>query len=757
MFKFRQSAILRFNLLVIFAFTLAGVLIIGKAAVIMFVERDKWNAKKEESIKRNVPIEQRRGDIIADNGELIVSTLPKYRLKFDFKYYNPRNKNDEKKINSERDSIWNKHLHELCVGMNNILPGTSVNELKERFRYGLKNRKGGYEPYRGSISYLQYKEIQKLPIINLGKKYSGCYTEELIERKNMIGNAGNSTFGVARITEIDGKRVEETNGLEKKYNEYLRGETGYGTRSTIGGKRILREDKQPKDGYDIQTTLDTEMMNICHTALERELKAKTLAAGWAILMETKTGDIKAVVNLSPRKIKVRNGVKYVDEYIDTIGNSMPLQRSHAFCERYQPGSIFKTVALTAILADGKLTTKDSVKSYESRVKSFSGHVVHDEMYRDNGTGKYSMSDAMMYSSNISLVQFIKDAYGDNPKEYSNTLVRFGLEQNYNLIDKEATPYIKKPGNADWDGYSLNSMAMGYAIEMTAINMVAFYNTIANGGRQMQPRLVKAVLNNGKVVKEFPTRVLDEQLFTKEVADTMTNMLVNVVNGKTIDQTENRRWRMGINEGRDGTGKQAYSEMMTIAGKTGTAISAKNKKDKLMSFCGFFPAEAPEYTLIVQIMYEYDLDPRPDSTKVRKGYGGGSTSAIVFKEIAENIMVNKIERPVQRGEKELPITPSIKKGNLEEAYLLLNSIGALDSIPQIEKGKEWGEIKYTKDGKHKVSTTEFGKVPDVKGMGAKEAVYLLGRHNFNVVIDGYGIVKMQMMGEDENTIILKLGQ
>ena len=753
MFKFRQNAILRFNLLVIFAFTLVGFLILGKAAMIMFVERDEWNKKKEESIERNVPIEQRRGDIIADNGELFVSTLPKYRLKFDFKYYNPRNKKDEEKINAERDSIWDRHLHELCVGLNDILPGTSVSELKERFRYGLEKQRGGYEPYRGGISYLQYKKIQKLPIINLGKKYSGCYTEEQIERKNMIGSAGNSTFGVFRTTEIDGKRVEESNGLEKKYNEYLRGETGYGTRSKIGGKSILREEKQPKDGYDIQTTLDAEMMNICHTALERELKSKTLAAGWAILMETKTGDIKAVVNLSPRKIIKRNGVKTVDEYIDTIGNSMPLQRNHAFCERYQPGSIFKTVALTAILADGKLTTKDSVKSYENRVRNFNGHVVHDEMYRDNGTGKYSMSDAMMYSSNISLVQFIKNAYGDNPKEYANTLVRFGLEQNYNLIDKEATPYIKKPGNADWDGFSINSMAMGYAVEMTAINMVAFYNTIANGGRQMQPRLVKAVLNNGKVVKEFPTRVLDEQLFTKEVADTMTSMLVNVVNGKTIDQTENRRWRMGENEGRDGTGKQAYSEMMTIAGKTGTAISAKNKKDKLMSFCGFFPAEAPEYTLIVQIMYEYDLDPRPDSTKVRKGYGGGSTSAIVFKEIAENIMVNKLARPVERGEEIIPITPSVKKGNLDEAYRLLYSIGALDSIPDIEKGKEWGEIKYGKDGKPKVSTKEFDKVPDVTGMGAKEAVYLLERHNFNVRLEGCGTVKKQT--QDGDIITLKL--
>ena len=728
MFKFRENAVLRFNLLVIFFFTLIGIIILGKAAIIMFIERDEWNKKKEESIERNVEIAPRRGDIIADNGELIVSTLPRYRLKFDFKYYNPRNKKDEEQVNAERDSIWNENMHELCVGMNDILSGTSVAELEKRFREGRAKKRGGYEPYRGNISYLQYKKIQKLPIINLGKKYSGCYTEEYIERLNMNGNIGNSTFGIVRLAEIDGKKVEELSGLEKKYNEYLKGEAGVGTRSKIGGKSILREEKPPTDGFAIQTTLNTQMMDICRTALDSILTNCHLAAGWVILMETKTGDIKAIVNLS-RNEKGR--------YVDAISNDMPLQRNHALCERYQPGSIFKTVALTAILANGKLTTKDSVKAYKERVHNFKGHKVHDEMYRDNGTGKYSMSDAMMYSSNISLVQFIRDAYLDNPEQYTNTLVRFGLERNYNLIDKEATPYIKKPGTKDWDGYSLNSMGMGYAVEMTAINMVSFYNTIANGGRQMQPRLVKAILKNGKPVKQFPTKVLDKQLFPKAVADTITSMLVKVVNGKSVivDKSD---WRYGK---RDGTGANAYSELMTIAGKTGTAISAKNEKDKLMSFCGFFPAEEPEYTLIVQTMYDHDLAKRLNETR---SFGGGSTSAKVFKEIAEKIMTGKLATPIEeiKKAKDDYNGPKVKKGNIKEAYWLLHDIGALDSIPQIDKGKEWGNLKF-KNG-----------IPDVTGMGAKEAVYLLQEYNYKVKIDGYGIVEKQTR-EGDDTIILEL--
>lgn len=412
----------------------------------------------------------------------------------------------------------------------------------------------------------------------------------------------------------NGEKVEDVNGLEtrvrleKEYNGYLKG------------------------GYDIQTTLNTQMMDICRTELEKVLKEKHLAAGWAILMETKTGDIKAIVNLARND----KGI-----YSDTIGGKKIrfgawdkyVQKNHALCERYEPGSIFKTVALTAILADGKLTTKDSVNAYPSKVHKFGGHRVSDEMYRDNGTGKYSMKDAMMYSSNISMVQFIRNAYLDCPEQYTNTLQRFGLTDNYYLVNDEVTPKIKIPGTKEWDGYSLNSMSYGYAVEMTAINMVAFYNTIANGGQQMQPRLVKAILNNGTPVVEFPTRVINWQLFPKSVADDITYMLTEVVNGKSII-VDKKDWRYGMY---DGTGKLARSELMTIAGKTGTA-KQYGSDDKLLSFCGFFPAEAPEYTLIVQIMYDYELDPRSSDEK-KYGYGGGNTSGVVFKNIAEKIMKN----------------------------------------------------------------------------------------------------------------------
>ena len=762
MFKFRQNAILRFNLLVIFFFTLAGIFIIGKATIIMFVERDDWNKIKEKNIKRDVPIEQRRGNFLADNGELLVSSLPQYRLKFDFKYYNPTDKKDEERINAERDTMWKIHLHELCVGMNEILPGTSVAELESRFRNGLEKQRGGYQPYRGHVSYQQYKQILELPIINQGKIYSGLHDpEEEKNRENILGSTGNSTFGVARTPEINGKKVQELSGLEKKYNNYLKGEAGIGTRAKVGGKWITTQEKKlPKDGYDVQTTLNSQMMEICRTELEAVLKEKHLPAGWAILMETKTGDIKAVVNLARDK----NG-----EYTDSLGNekikfgnkSIFVQKNHALCERYEPGSIFKTVAITAILADGKLTTKDSVYSYKDGVYNFNGHRVSDEMYRDNGVGMYSMKDAIMYSSNISMVQYIRKAYLNCPEQYTNTLHRFGLGQNYHLVDNEATPYIKRPGTKDWDGFSLNSMSYGYAVEMTAINMVSFYNTIANGGRQMQPRLVKAILKNGKVVEEFPTKVINEQLFPKSVADEVTYMLKEVVNGKSIIAKKSD-WRYGK---LDGTGKAAYSELfakagMSIAGKTGTA-KQYNSNDKLLSFCGFFPAEAPEYTLIVQIMYDYELDPRPkkDKDDRTKGYGGGNTSGAVFKNIAEKIMTRKLAIPLEKESGEdVNLTPAIKAGDINEAYFLLNSVGILDSIPEPDTKKDWGKIEYENNQPgEKTEEYDFEKDPvKLDGMGAKEATYLLQKQNFKVKLVGFGTVMSDSIEFAGDTVVLKLG-
>ena len=727
MFKFRDNIIYRYYIVVFFAFITAAFVIIGSAAFIMFKERDEWAIVKNKLIKENVPIEPQRGKIINDKGELMVSTLPLYRIRLDFEY-NHNNQRKQNEVRYRRDTLWTRHLHDLCVGLHDIFPQKSVEDFKKDLSYGYKHRRRYHPLYKGKISYTQYLEILKLPIMKEGKTYSGILIEEEIQRKNIFGDIGMSTFGIVRkTTDNNNKEIEEVNGLEKKYDKYLRGVPGKGRREKIGGEYILKTEIPAVNGMDLQTTINSEMLDICENAVKKVLVKHHLPAGWAILMETETGDIKAIVNLT----KLEQGV-YAETIENIPNNPTP---NHALCRLMEPGSIFKTVALTAAIEDGKLTTKDSVIAYKSKVCHFGKQKVTDEMYRDNGTGKYSMAEALKYSSNISMVQYIRKAYGKNPEEYTNTLLRFGLTENYKLIDSETTPYLTLPNTKKWNGFSLNSMSYGYAVGMTGINILSFYNTIANGGKQMQPRLVKAIIKDGEIVEEFPTKVLNKQLISKTTTDIITSLLVEVVNGK------------------DGTGARAKSKLMTVAGKTGTAnipnsqTGVYDNSEKMMSFCGFFPAEKPKYTLLVQMMYDKKQDTCPDSQKIR--LGGGSSAAIAFKEIAERIMAQQNAIPIESACDTINNhLPKVKYGNMQEAGKVLEEMGHPMNSHSWEDSEKvavvWGKTELKNDSIYsfqgKVLDTDI--VPNVCGMGAKDAIYLMQQCGLDVEISGYGTVKTQ---------------
>ena len=731
MFKFRDNVVFRFNLLVIFFFTTWAVIIMGSAAIIMFKEREFWSVIKGRFVRENVAVEPYRGNILNDNGELMVSTLPLYKIHLDFVYKNKKDLKDERNIQSKRDSLWTNEIGALCDGLHEIFPEKSAEDFRRDLSYGYRNKKRYHWLYNRKISYTQYQRIKKLPIINSGTKYSGIIVEEEIQRKNIFGDIGMSTFGIVRKTTDKNKNeIEEINGLEKKYDTYLRGTPGVGRREKTGGRFILKVDKQPENGMDLQTTINSEMLDICENEVEKVLKKYHLPAGWAILMETHSGDIKAIVNLT----KLSQG-NYAETIENIPNNPTP---NHALCRLMEPGSIFKTIALTAALEDGRLTTQDSVLAYKSKVAFFGKQKVTDEMYRDNGTGKYSMSEALKYSSNISMVQYIKKAYAKNPEEYTNRLKYFGLTDNYNLIDSEATPYLTEPGTKRWNGFSLNSMSYGYAVGMTGINMLAFYNTIANGGKQMKPRLVKAVINNGEIVEEYPTKVLNTHLISKETTDAVTGLLIDVVNGK------------------DGTGKRAKSEKMLIAGKTGTAnipnsITGKyDNSEKMMSFCGFFPADKPQYTLLIQMMFDAKQDTRPDSLKIK--LGGGSTAAVAFKEIAEKIMAHQYDAPVEEAKDTINNhEPKIKAGNIQDAAYLLDELNI--KTAKANKGdKTWGTANFEENGTYTFKEREMDieVVPNVQGMGAKDATYLMEQRGLKVEIDGYGSVKSQSIPAGRKT-------
>ena len=461
MFHFRSDSIFRFNILVIFVFFTIAIIIVGNTVSTMFKDREIWNKIKERYIQDNIPLQPERGRILDEEGGLIVSSLPYYRLRIDFKYVNNDNKKDAERTTFKRDSLWKEHLDDVSKGLNEIFPGESAESFKKRLSKGINKKERYFRLYRGKISYTQYNRLMQLPIFELGPKYSGLFIERdkdfskdkknkdnrnKTDRKNIFGDIGLSTFGIVRETTKNDTLTMELSGLEKKYNAYLEGTPGLGRKETNRkGKAITKIKKAPVAGMDIQTTINTEMLDICENALKKVLVENHLPAGWAMLMETKTGDIKAIVNLT-KSTDAYGNVIYLETADNIPNNPTP---NHALCRIMEPGSIFKTVAVTAMLADGKLTVNDSVKAYASKVCFFGKQKVSDEMYRDNGTGKYSMGEVLKYSSNIGMVQYIRKAYADNPETYTNRLDSFGMSTNYYIIDNEATPRITRPGSKSW--------------------------------------------------------------------------------------------------------------------------------------------------------------------------------------------------------------------------------------------------------------------------------------------------------------------
>lgn len=725
MFTFKKDIIFRFKLLVLL-FGVWAVIIIAKAGVVMFKERDFWNEVRERNIKYNQKIPAKRGNILSDNGEILVSSLVKYRVFIDFDYTDPNSKKTEDRVKKRKDSIWDADVAELSKGLSKIVPRWSAAEFEKHLRTGLNiNRRRGsgrreYPLCPGPmyITYSQYKDIKKLPIMNLSSAYSGLIAKDFIDRKKIFGSLAKSTLGdIVASENKKGKKFNVTYGLEKKYDSLLRGKEGSGWKE----KSRLRVDEPARNGVDIQTTLNVEMQDICEKALRSQLVQRDAMAGWAILMETSTGDIKAIVNLT----KVGDGL-YIETNEQTEHSKTP---NLALCNLMEPGSIFKTVALAAALEEGRISPNDSVPHHKGAHRFYGRKAISDTHKPKEGTTHYSITEVLKYSSNVGMGEIINRGFKKDPKTFTDKLKELGMNRNYGLIESEATPYFATPARKSWSLSDLISMSYGYASMMTAVNMVAFYNTIANGGDLMKPRLVKAVVKDGEVIEEYAPEVLEEGVLAHTTTEALTKMLIEVVNAE------------------DGTGDKARTKNFVSAGKTGTARIAKNGRydyspiEYLLSFCGFFPAYAPKYTCIVQMIN--NKAPR----------SGGMTSGVVFKEIAENVMA-KHERAVLAAGKDTVNTPlpTIKNGNMNAVSYLLDemSIGIESGFRTSRKEEpQWGIAK--KDSNTVVFTeTDFAGdlVPNVIGMGAKDALYLMKKAGLSAKISGYGHVDAQSIKAGE---------
>jgi cell division protein FtsI (penicillin-binding protein 3) len=677
----RKDSVLRFQ--IIFAvLVVAGIYVLGKGLQTMLPPRSQyWEEVEKRFTKEDIPIPASRGNILDCNDELLAGTLPEYRLYMDFKVVD----NDSArrvKLQNWRDSMFYAKLDSISEGLSKIFPDYSKAEHKKRLEKGKKRGGWSFMVYPKFASYVQYKQCKELPLFKERAGKGGFHEESILKRKKPYGQLAYRTLGDLYTDSAAAKC-----GLELSFDSILRGTPGKSHRTKIRNKWLSIVDKPAENGHDLRTTIDIQMQDQADRALRSKLHEIDAEVGVAVVMEVKTGDVKAIVNLTR----------------GADGNYYEM-KNNAVSDLWEPGSTFKTASIMVALEDGKVTKNDSVDTGNGIYTMYRRHM-KDHNWRKGGYGWLSLTKILGYSSNIGVSRIIDQAYHDNPDRFVRGLnnLGVGLELNLPFVGKgEArVRHPKKQGRywLNWSNTALPWMSIGYETMLTPMNTLTFYNAIANNGRMVKPRFITAELKDGVVVREFPTEVIKEKICKTSTLTDIQDILEKVVS--------------------EGLGKKAGNngKYFKVSGKTGTAQIAGpggyQTRRYMVSFCGYFPSDAPQYSCIVCI--------------VKKGLpaSGGGQAGPVFSEISQYIM---------------------SKGDFKEIASDSTSV----FVPQVSKGRpeftsellEELEISEENVGLAAKDTLAKDAVPDVRGMGARDAVYRMQTLGLKVKLTGKGRVASQ---------------
>lgn len=691
---------------VAFFMAVCALLVVGRAAWLMTAKRDYWSAVADRVKRDSVRVDPARGNILSCDGELLASSLPEFRMFMDFVQLRE----------AGNDTLWVARLDSICQGLHAIFPEQSAAAFKAHLEEGRRKGKRHWPVWKQRVDYVTFSEVKQLPVFRLPMLKSGFHSEELNARVRPNGSLALRTVGDMFAAKDNGRTPRC--GLELSYDSILRGTDGIVHRRKVLNKFLNIMDTPPVDGADILTTIDVNMQDLAERALLEELRLPEVNGnvGVAIVMEVATGDIKAIVNME----------KCVDGEYREIKN-------HAVSDLLEPGSVFKTASIMTVLEDGYCDTTKMVDT-GTGVWPMGGREMRDHNWRTGGCGLIRLPRTLELSSNIGVSRIVEEYYRDQPEKFVQGIYRLGLAADLHIPIVGATPArIRMPKKnargqyVNWSKTSLPWMSIGYETQVPPINTLAFYNAIANGGKMMQPRLVKAVMRNGEVIKEFPPQVVPgfEQIASPKTIKTMQTILTHVVS--------------------QGLGRKAGSPSFAVAGKTGTAQMSKGAAgyksgtvNYLLSFAGFFPADAPRYSCIVCIQ------------KSGLPASGGGMSGVVFHHIAEGIMAKdlKLEASAARDASSI-LVPDVKRGNILAADFVLEALGIRTHRPYLpQKAMKWGSVQRVERANAVMVKPEgvysMRHVPELRGMGARDAMYLLEQRGVRCTLIGRGKVVKQSL-------------
>lgn len=704
MSKFNNNKIIPRYSVIAIVMSLIALAVLGKTIYTMTAKRSYWMEVASLQKKDSVKVKPTRGNILSCDGQLMASSLPEFKVYMDF--------NALKEAGN--DTAFVDSIAYISKGLNNIFPEKSASEFKKHLMEGFHKKSKHWPIWDERIDYNTFKEIQSLPIFHLSKFKSGFHWDEFNARRRPFGSLAQRTVG-----DMFGAKDTARCGLELSYDSILRGTDGIIHRRKVRNKFLNITDTPPIDGADIVTTIDVSMQDLAERALIDELKEVNGNVGVAIVMEVATGDVKAIVNMD----KFEDG-----EYREV--------KNHAVSDLLEPGSVFKTASIMTILDDGLVDTTYTVET-GGGVWNMYGRDMKDHNWRRGGYGTLTLPWTLKYSSNVGVSRIIDLHYHKNPEKFIEGIYRLGLATDFHIPiagyspAKIRMPHKNSHGQYDnWNATALPWMSIGYETQVPPISTLTFYNAIANGGKMMKPRFVKQIIKNGEIVYNNPPQVIKEHIAKESTIKEITRILTEVVS--------------------EGLGKKAGSDKFLVAGKTGTAQMSKGAlgykaggTNYLLSFAGFFPADKPRYSCIVCIQ------------KTGLPASGGGMSGVVFHHIAEGIMAQDLKLNVQDArDKESILIPSAKTGNLLATDYVLNMLGF--NVINGWGGAYpfgnpiWGTINQ--DGNKLIFKEEkinrVNLVPDVKGMGARDAVYLLEKHGIKTIVVGRGRVIEQSIAPND---------
>jgi cell division protein FtsI (penicillin-binding protein 3) len=587
-----NSNILKRIYLIALVLFLMVVAVSVKLTNIQWVEGKYYRKLAKDRSVKNFIIPANRGNVYSADGSLLATSIPEYTIRFDAMA--PTEEHFDEFIKPLSDSLG-------------VLLGKSSWSYLNDFRKARAN-KNRYLLVARDLSYTQYMAIKRFPLFELGANKGGMITEQKTVREHPIGKIAERTIGYERYDEQgNSTRV----GIEGAFGHYLDGKDGKVLKQKIakGQWKPIRDDNEvePKDGYDIVSTIDVYVQDIAHHALLKQLIEYDADHGCVVVMETKTGAVKAISNLG----RATDG-----SYYETI--------NYAVGESHEPGSTFKLIDLIALIDDKKI---DTSKVYDSKGGeiTYSGRKVRDS--HEGGYGKVSIARGFEVSSNTIMVQAVYENYKNNPKQFTDRIVSMGLNKPLGLPFKgEGIPVIPQPSDKNWSAISLPWMAFGYGVSVTPLQTLTLYNAIANNGEMVKPQFVKEVKEWNKTIKKFDKQIINPKICSDETLNKIRAILKNVV--------------------KKGTASKLYSKDFSMAGKTGTAKVNYNPQELyyVSSFVGYFPVENPRYSCIVVVH-------KPNTSK--NNYYGADVAGPVFKRIAQKVFTD------------VPSTNKVK--NLEKKY------------------------------------------------------------------------------------------